>query len=675
MMLFISTVITSAENVTVETDTIFNLSEVSVSGLYRNNVTTGSLISQKTLQSVNIGQGPDYVLSTLPNIYAYNDNGTHMGYTYFRMRGMGQERINFTLDGVSWSESEDFGCYFSNSPDLMSSMHSIKAERGASVTSNGTAAYAGNVSLESVDLKNDTDSYVDVGGGSFNSFRTTAVYNMGIKNGWGLHIRATQQQTDGYKVNTSNNSQAFTLKTGYFFNDNHSIDFMTMTGFHRNGQGYMGITEDMIPAHPTPFKQMISGNYQQETDNFLTTYNRIQYKGKFADKTFFTSTLYWQHQTGDYRIKWDNGDGTETLNNYHLNYNMYGANAVVKYYPLDNLSLTGGVNAYWYSRKHSGFDINPDSIINIWHQNGKEPYYVNRGNKPDVNVFGSVKYEPVDNLHFGADIQYRHTSLDYHAINPIDNNDNDFFHAWNFLNYGLYVSYDITRNSQVYARYNVTNREPSRTDLLAGEWNTGEFAASFDNERVNDVELGYEIRNKKIAFNANAFYMNFNNELVSTGELSPTNFLPLHVQHDAYRYGIELATDYNLVSTLHIIANVAWSKNKIKNINGNDVNSTFSPDWTLFSEINYTVNKIKFGLNCNYRSSVYMDIENAHKLKDNFSLNAYVNARVSKTVELGANLTNITNRLNFSQGSVADGVAFYNVDAPFMMMFNAKFHF
>ena len=131
-MTFLFSVNMFAENLN---DTIksYSLDEVSVTSLYRNNVTTGSILDATALKTTNHGQGPDYVFSTLPNIYAYNDNGTHMGYTYFRIRGMRQERMNVTLDGMPWNESEDFGCYFSNSPDLMGSMHTIKVERGASI--------------------------------------------------------------------------------------------------------------------------------------------------------------------------------------------------------------------------------------------------------------------------------------------------------------------------------------------------------------------------------------------------------------------------------------------------------------------------------------------------------------------------------------------------------------
>lgn len=683
LSLFIVAMSSMAKKVEPTNDTIrqYTLDEVAVTSLYRNNITTGSELSLAALKSENHGQGIDYVFAKMPNIYAYNDNGTHMGYCYFRLRGMGQERMNVTLDGMPWNEAEDFGCYFSNSPDLMSSMHSVKVERGASVTTNGTAAYAGNVSLESADLKKDKDSYVDIGGGSFASFRTTAVYNMGQKGHWGLHIRATQQQTDGYKENAYNNAQALTAKVGYFFNDNHSIDLLTMTGYHRNGQGFMGITEDMLPKHPTPFKQMISGNREQETDNFLTTYNRLQYKGKLSDNTFFTSAIYWQHQNGDYRIGWEDetAPSGKVLNNYNLRYDMYGVNTVVKYYPISNLSIIGGVNAYMFNRRHKGYDIaNTDTVINHWSAKGVDTYYDNYGNKPDVNVFTTVKWTPFNKFNISGSLQYRHTALDYNVNKAYmfdPNNDTSFNHHWNFINYGFNVDYKLTNTSKIYARYAVTNREPSRTDLFCAEYKSVESEMNTDNERVHDVELGYELRNKFINFNANFFYMNFKNELVATGELSPMNFLPIHKQHDAYRTGLEFAIDMQPIDKLHIIANFAWSVNKLKNVNGFTKTHTFSPDKTCFAEVNYEVNKVKFGVNTNYRSSVYMDIENKFTLKDLFTLGAYVNARLNKTFEVSLNMDNLTNRLNISNGSTDGTNAYYLVDSPFNFFASCKIHF
>ena len=165
--------------------------------------------------------------------------------------------------------------------------------------------------------------------------------------------------------------------------------------------------------------------------------------------------------------------------------------------------------------------------------------------------------------------------------------------------------------------------------------------------------------------------MNFNNELVATGELSPMNFLPLHKQYDAYRYGVELAADYQPITNLHFLLNASMSENKLKNLG----ESTFSPRTTLFCEVNYTYKKFNFGVNTNYRSSMYIDVENEYEIKDNFTLNAYINARLNKMFEIGLRLNNITNRLNFSNGSVGDGIALYSVDMPFNMFGTVKIYF
>ena len=168
IMLSVFMLSAQAENVvenTVVNDSV-NLNEVTVTSLYRNNVNVGYLINNQTLISENYGQEPSHLFASMPNIFSMNDNGTEFGYGYFRIRGLDQTRINVTLDGMPWNESEDYGTYFANSPDLMSSMHSIKVERGTNSMNNGTASSGGSINIESVDLLNDTTSYAYVGGGS-----------------------------------------------------------------------------------------------------------------------------------------------------------------------------------------------------------------------------------------------------------------------------------------------------------------------------------------------------------------------------------------------------------------------------------------------------------------------------------------------------------------------------
>ena len=360
---------------------------------------------------------------------------------------------------------------------------------------------------------------------------------------------------------------------------------------------------------------------------------------------------------------------------------MYGVNAILKYYAKDNLSFTGGVNTSLYYRYHKGFDIPSDTIINAWHDKGTyTPYYSNRGFKPDVNVFAGTTWSPFDKFHVDVNIQYRHTGLKYTVYTPAYGdvvNDVDYSHNWDFFNYSAGLTYDINNTSKVYARYVVTNREPSRTDLFCNEYRAKDSEMNTASERVNDVEIGYELKNNFISFNANIFYMNFSDELVATGELSSTNFLPLHKQYDSYRTGIELSTDIQPIKDLHFLVNAAWSENKVQT-DEYKTNHTFSPGSTLFGEVNYLFNnKVKVGINTQYHSEMYMNLANTSKLPELFTMGAYVNARLNKTVELGLVCDNITNRLNVSNGSY-DSVqdqSYYLIDAPFTFMATAKFHF
>lgn len=666
----------SASEITgADTTAVVELHEVSVTGLYRNKINTGSLLDSKQIKQDNRGQEPSFMFQKLPNIFAYNDNGTQYGYSYFRLRGMGQERMNVTLDGMPWNEAEDFGCYFSNLPDMMASMNSVKVERGASVTTNGTAAYAGNISFETVDLDNDTLSYIDMGAGNFNTYRITGVYNMGNKNGWGLHIRGTMAQTNGYKDHSSNNSQGLTVKTGYHFNDNHYIDFLSITGFHRNGQSYLGVEKSQLPKHLNPFKQIVNGCLPQETDNFLMSINKFQYKGKFSNKTLLTASIYWNHLLGDYRVMIPMEDNNE-LWNYDLRQNLYGANVVGKFF-LNDFTITTGINAYMFQRQHIGTILPADTIVNICHGYGPE-LFKNMGNKPDVNIFASGTYTN-NSWMFKANLQYRYTSLNYNPNIAYIPTDTKFKHTWNFLNCGAEINKIIARNGTLYLRYALTHREPSRVDMFGGEYFTGDLFASTQAERVNDIELGYDIHTKNLQANLNLFYMRFNNELIATGELSANNGLPLHTQNNSYRTGVELSATWNIFKDFNFIVNGAWSANKIyvESSEGDTYtnNNTFSPDLLLYAECNY---KFKYdwtlGVSMNYHNKMYVDISNEHYLPHAFALNTYL-MKSFKRIDLSLNMNNITNKMNTSNGYVADNVMYYLVDAPFNFFINCKVKF
>lgn len=637
--LLMSTTI-NAENFESTVDSTINLNEVSVTSLYRNNVNTGYLITHDKLVSDNHGQEPSHVFSFMPNIFSMSDNGTEFGYGYFRIRGLDQTRINVTLDGMPWNEAEDYGTYFANSPDLMSSLHSIKVERGTSSSNNGTASSGGSINLESIDLLKDTISYAYVGGGSYKTYKTSIIYNSGLFNKHhALHVKATQQQTDGFKDNSFNNSQAFTIKYGYFFNDRHNIEVLSLNGRHRNGQGWLGNTMDELKAN-----KHANGNIKTEDDEWVQTINKIQYKGQLRDNVIFTASTYLQYQNGWYNMDLDNYMNrmvdpawipTNILYSYGLTHYLYGGNVATKIY-LDNLSITAGANAYAYDRNHFMAD-HGKNIPDI-------EYYDNTGHKNDVNAFLSASYT-LGKFNIGANAQYRHVDFRYHtAYYEFDRFAYDT--NWNFINWGANVEYNFTNNMKAYARYSEVSREPTRTDMFGGnEYFTGNITTN-KAERSHDVEVGYEVRSNKVKANVNLYYMAFTNERVLNGQYG-LNGLPLHDTADkSYRMGIEGTVDWNFWKGFHYVMNGSLSKNKIDTETFDNKTHILTPAVTFNNEINYDGGNWTVALNNKYRSNMYIDQANNYKVPYYLTFNIRGSYRYKKA-EFGLYVNNILNRTNY----------------------------
>lgn len=641
--------VTFAENFESQ-DSVMNLNEVTVSGLFRNSVNVGYLIPHKTLITENHGQEPSHLFANLPNIFSMNDNGTDFGYGYFRIRGLDQTRINVTLDGMPWNEAEDYGTYFANSPDIMSSLHSIKVERGTSSTNNGTASSGGSINLESINLLEDTTSYAYVGAGSWNTYKTSIIYNSGLfSKHHAIHVKATQQQTDGFKDYGFNNSQAFTVKYGYFFNDNHQIDFLSLNGRHRNGQGWLGNTKSELAEN-----KHANGNVKEDDDEWFQSINKIQYKAKFSDKIFFTASTYLQYQKGWYNMDLDNYmirmvDPTWVPTNirysYGLKHYLYGANAASKFY-LDDLTITVGTNLYGYKREHY-----MDNRLNKHFKNvDPSEFYDNTGYKTDWNTFLALNYT-LNKFNFGANVQYRYVDFRYDEKVPNNNYDWKMVNKWNFINWGANAEYNFDKTSKVYVRYSQANREPTRTDMFGGnEFFPGDVTTT-QAERSYDIETGYEIHTNKIKANLNLYYMKFSHERVLNGEYG-LNGLPLHDTADkSYRMGIEGSMDWNFWKGFHYATNLSLSKNKIDTPTFNDKTHILTPSFTFNNDIYYEMDNWKVGINNKYYTKMYIDQNNQYEIPEYLTFNLYGSYRYNQ-VEFGARVNNIFNKTNYYNAAI-----------------------
>jgi len=88
-------------------------------------VTSNTFKIDSTLKTYQ-GQDPFFILNTnTPGVFTQSDNGFSYGYSYMRIRGIDQTRINFTLNGIPLNEMEDQGIYFSNMPGFMNNISEV----------------------------------------------------------------------------------------------------------------------------------------------------------------------------------------------------------------------------------------------------------------------------------------------------------------------------------------------------------------------------------------------------------------------------------------------------------------------------------------------------------------------------------------------------------------------
>ena len=629
-----------------DTTSCYHLEEVSVVSFYRTDAKVGNVVNRENLLKFNKGQEPSFILSNGPSVFAYSDTGNEYGYAYFRMRGMDQTRVNMTMDGMPLNEGEDMGVYFSNYPDMIASMHSVKVESGAGISSNGVAGYAGTIDFESVDLKRDTVSSVYVGYGSFNTFKSSVEYNSGLKGKWAVHFKATQQQSDGYRDHAYNNSQSAFAKVGYFFNDRHSIDLFSFIGQSRNGQGWIGSSLDEIAIN-----DRANGCTETETDKFMQNINKLQYKGTVSDNVTLTASLYYNQLKGHYYFDVDNFmqkvfDSTwqniGEVDCYNLRHHMIGGNVAAKVY-FRNFALTTGVNASTFNRRHIGTN-------NL----GTDEMWNNKGYKNDVNLFAKGEYS-YKGLKVIGNIQYRHADFDYRGDVTFDKVN------WDFLNWSGNVSYQFNKLHNIYASATQTHREPTRSDMFGGEENLIEVVTT-QAESVIDYELGYNVTSNKFTGNLNLYYMDFSNELILNGEMG-TNGLPIRENVEkSYRTGVELNLTYAPVKGLVLSNTTSYSINKVET-DTETLNHTMSPAWLVNQSVVYGFKGFEFGVDMKYRSKMYFDLTNLCELESSLRFGANI-TYTYKDFTFGVHVNNLFNERSFSNGMMGANGPLYFIDAP-----------
>ena len=104
-----------------DTATVNQIDEVLVSAIRVTKKTPISFtnLSKKGIETRNLGQDIPIIMNFLPSVVTTSDAGNGVGYTGIRVRGSDATRVNVTINGIPYNDSESSGTYFVNMPDFV----------------------------------------------------------------------------------------------------------------------------------------------------------------------------------------------------------------------------------------------------------------------------------------------------------------------------------------------------------------------------------------------------------------------------------------------------------------------------------------------------------------------------------------------------------------------------
>lgn len=589
----------------------------------KDNPITEKTYSQEDLQQLPLDdKDVPAMLTYTPAIQFYSDMGTFYGYSYFRLRGIDQTRINATLDGVPLNEPEDMGVYFNNYPNFLSSIQDVQIQRGVGTTSNGTASYGGSINFTS---KNLSDEYtrLNIGCGSYETYKIMAEQNFGIdENGFGLNLRFSKISTAGYRDNSGHYGYSFYLSGGLFKRE-YALKYISFYGNQENEMAYLATSKEDLN-----FNRQMNYLSPEERDNFHYWFNSLSYMSEH-----FTNTVYFIKLVGEYGILFDD------MNDFNLN-SYYFGNILNVNYTFNNLKVYSGLHLYTYKRNHFLKILN-DEI------------YRNYGKKNEVSGFTKLHYKLSSRVDLFGDVQVRYNEFIYNgSVSPPKA-------TWLFVNPKVGINYDM-----FYLSIGQNKREPTRNDLFNGDDDLNEYnvheAYQVEPEKVLDIESGFKYIKNNLSLNMNLYYMDFTNEIAAIGELSYIG-LPLRMNvPKSTRQGIEIESTYRFSNELSMFNFVGINKSNIKEYGDyKDVTPLLSPELTYTGNLIYNVNSyFTSGVYFRYMGDSFLDNENTTKMKPYFVTDLHFKLSF-KELMFSFTVNNVFNNDYYNSGYVYDTEYYY----------------
>lgn len=584
---------------------IFNLEEVTVSAIKAKNDTPVSFVnfSKESIEKTNLAQDIPILLKNTPSVVTHSDAGAGIGYSSIRIRGSDQTRVNVTINGIPYNDSESMQVYWVDLPDFASSIENIQIQRGVGTSTNGPGAFGGSINIQTNSASENPFFEINNTLGSFGTVKNSVGFSTGFIDNFELSGRVSRIKSDGYIDRSGSNLRSYFLQ-GVYRDENTLIKVLNFAGHEITDQAWYGVDSSTLETNR---KYNMAGEYYDEFGNTLYYEDQVDnYKQNHLQ--IHWNQIYQNGWNSNFGIHFTNGKG------FFENYNLgYGSSDYIDRRWLDNdfygilyslnkktedfnANIGGSLNKY--NGLHYGEYLWYDQINSAVNQyDFKEKFYDDFGDKGEFNIYAKIDYYITDKLTLYGDLQFRNikyeagisanSTLTGYIEDGFENLDKSF----NFFNPKFGLFYNLNDNNNLFFSFARAHREPTRTDYANGNPNE---------EKLDDFELGWKLNSNNLALSLNAFYMIYEDQLVLTGQRDINGYEIRRNIGESYRVGIEFDSSIKLNNKLNIETNFSLSENKnkdfystfdgnLKNFGNTDL--AYSPNLIVNNILNFNPNK------------------------------------------------------------------------------------
>lgn len=533
---------------------------------------TYSNLTNEEIEDRNLGQDIPYLMNYLPGVVSTSDAGAGIGYTSIRVRGSDASRVNVTINGIPYNDSESQGSFWVNLGDFASSIENLQLQRGVGTSTNGAGAFGASMNIMTDRYQAEPSAEISSSVGSFGTQKNTVKFSTGLFNDhWEFAGRASTIKSDGYIDRASTDLKSYFLQ-GVYTKGNTLIKALTFGGSEVTYQAWDGIDaqtlEENRTYNPSGSYEDENGNirfYDNHVDNYKQDHYQLLWNQTFGEGWSSNLALHYTYGRGfyeSYRADEDlvdygidpfiaNGEAVTTsdlVTKKWLDNDFYGTTFNVNYQNEQfDVMLGGGWNKY--IGDHFG-EIEYAKFAPL--SEPDQRYYDNTAYKTDFNIFGKANVALSEKLSLFGDLQLRTIGYETEGVQekrePFLVDD-----AHVFFNPKAGLTYALSQNNQLYFSFARAHREPSRNDYENGDP---------EPEELNDFELGWRFKTPAVQINSNLYFMDYRNQLVLTGELDNVGAFLRENSGNSYRLGLEIDAAIRFSDKFSLRPNISLSRNK-----------------------------------------------------------------------------------------------------------------